>query len=364
MKFPEDLTLVRAVLAGDRQALERLLRRVAKPVWSACRLLTQDEEESQSAFIAVEEALCADGFRRLRPYNGSSRIETFVVLIARDVLAARLLQFFQTDATGKGWSAFERFFEADIRRILARRLPGGDHEDRRQDAYQEICLALVTDNFRRLKAYSGMGSFTGFVVQMVDRLLIDFIRRTSSRRRLPTAILRLGSLDQAIFRYVYWDKVSLSSEALLAAVGRDFNPRPAMAEVNEALERVRKALPPGFDPASGSRAQTISLSECEEMPAGSEEHPSPEQAFLSKEAEKLLSIAATVLRETTETLSEAERLYVRIALSGEGQMPARDVARMMQRPVEEVYKLKQRVMGQLREKLEGHSAVRDWLASV
>ncbi|MDO8607734.1 MAG: sigma-70 family RNA polymerase sigma factor [Phaeospirillum sp.] len=238
------------------------------------------------------EALRADGFRRLRAYNGSSRIETFVALVTRDVLAERLLRLFQAHSATDGWTAFERFFAADINRIINRRLPGADRADLRQDAYQDICVALIADDYRRLKAYRGIGSFTGFVLHMVDRLLIDFIRST-----MP-------------------------------------------------LGRQR------------AEAQTT---EWEDIPS---DQPSPEDALLEQEGERLLSLASEVLREAAAALSETERLYLHIALGSGEPIPAREAARQMQRPVEEVYKLKQRVMTRLRETLDKHPAVKMWKASV
>ena len=261
MKFnaAQDHVLVRDVLDAKPQAWERLVRRIADTVWTACRLLCGDDADSRAAFSDVMEALRADGFRRLRTYNGSSRIETFVALVTRDVLAERLLRLFQAHSASDGWTAFERFFAADINRIINRRLPGADRADLRQDAYQDICVALIADDYRRLKAYRGIGSFTGFVLHMVDRLLIDFIRST-----MP-------------------------------------------------LGRQR------------AEAQTP---EWEDIPS---DQPSPEDALLGQEGDRLLSLASEVLREAAAALSETERLYLHIALGSGEPIPAREVARQMRR---------------------------------
>ncbi len=81
MKFPEDLNMIRAVRAGDRLAWERFVRRITPPLWGACKLLTRDEAETRLAFAVVVEALSAEGYRRLGPYSGASRIETYIILI-------------------------------------------------------------------------------------------------------------------------------------------------------------------------------------------------------------------------------------------------------------------------------------------
>jgi len=293
----QDRDVVRSVIEGKPQAWERLVRRIADTVWTACRLLCGHDDDTRAAFSDVMEALRADGFRRLRHYNGSSRIETFVALIARDVLAERLLRLFQAHSESDGWTAFERFFAADINRIINRRLPGADRADFRQDAYQDICVALIADDYRRLKAYRGIGSFTGFVLHMVDRLLIDFIRSTMPLRQ---------------------------QRAEAAAI-------------------------------------TTAAPEWEDIPS---DQPSPEDALLEQEGDRLLSLASEVLREAAAALSETERLYLHIALGSGEPIPAREVARLMRRPVEEVYKLKQRVMARLRDTLDRHPAVKLWKASV
>jgi RNA polymerase sigma factor (sigma-70 family) len=296
-----DRLLVRDVLTGDPSAWERLVRRVADTVWRSSRLLCRDEDEARAAFAAVIEALRADGFRRLAAFNGAGRIETFAALITRDVLAERLMRQVSAGMGSSAWAAFEHFFRPDIGRLLQRRIPGQQREEARRDAYQEVCLALIADNCRRLKAYGGVGSFAGFVLHTVDRLVIDFIRKTVPRRRQPD---------------------------------EDYPP-PRQQAVSDA---VWHALP-----ADG---------------------PSPEEALLAGEDERLLTVAAAVLRQIGESLSEAERLYLRVALGSGEPLPAREVARLMRRPVDEVYKLKRRVMERLKAALEHHPAVKNWRASV
>lgn len=293
---PADRALVRDLLEAKPQAWDRFVGRVADSVWTACRLLTTGDAEARDAFNEVMEEIAASGFRRLKPYDGSSRIDTFVALLAREILAERLMRRLQPDSRGDIWGAFERFFRPDIQRIIARRLPGLHHEETRRDAYQDVCLGLIADDYRRLKSYRGVGSFTGYVLHTVDRLLIDSLRRTSPRRRGEQPIVR-----------------------------------PTETTLDE------------------------------DIPA---DHPSPEDSLVQGEDEQMLSAAAGVLREAAASLSEAERLYLRIALGSGEPIPAREVARLMRRPVEEVYKLKQRVMARLRETLSKHPAVKLWRASV
>jgi RNA polymerase primary sigma factor len=362
-----DLTLVRAVLAGDAKASERLLRRVADTVWTACRVLTRDEADARDAFAMAAAGLREDGFRRLRPYDGRCRIETFVTLITRDLLAQRMLRLFQEDAH-RGWAAFEAAFQADIRRLIQRRLPGQAQEETRRDAYQEVCVALIDDDYRRLRAYGGIGSFTGFVLHMVDRLLIDFIRSFSARRRAPAAIKRLAALDQEVFKLVHWEGMAPEIDGLVLALARRLRPVPDAAEIAAALARVQRSLPAGYRATAEAPVRITSLAEAPELGedgvTGGPAVPSPEDTAIDREGERLLELAAAVVRDVAATLPEADRLYLRIALSSAEPLPAREVARLMQRPVEDIYKLKQRVLKRLKDALGDHEAVKNWRASV
>jgi hypothetical protein len=85
---------------------------------------------------------------------------------------------------------------------------------------------------------------------------------------------------------------------------------------------------------------------------------------IAAEREGLLGFAAKALREVAKTLPETERLYLQIALGGPGPLPAREVARLMQRPVEEIHRLRPRVLKLLKDALESRGEVKTWRASV
>ena len=363
----EEQTLVGAVLAGDPAAVERFLRAIADTAWSACHRLTRDEGEAREAYAAVCAGLQANGFECLRSFDGRSRLATFVSLVSRDLLAQRLLRLLHEDAQ-RGWRAFEAFFQADIGRLIQRRLPGVAHDETRRDAYQEVCVALIADDCRRLQAYGGSGSFGGFVLQTADRLLIDFIRGFSLRRRAPAAIVRLPALEQEIFRHVHWRGAAADAASLTKILAQGVRPPPTVDSVAAGLAHVQRALPSGYGAAMSASARFVSLADAPELaedgPGVSPSVASPEDIATEREAESLLSTAAALLRDVAAALPEAERLYIEIALGGAEPLPAREMARLMQRPVEDVYKLKQRVLKHLKDALEDQEAVRKWRASV
>lgn len=351
-----DVDLVKEAAAGLEGAAERLLDRIAETVRKSCRLVTSNAEEAEEAFTWVIAALQADGFARLRAYDGRSRLETFVALVTRDLLARRLLDLLQAD-TSRGWRTFEAFFQCDIRRIVARRLPGTAREEDRRDACQDIWLSLIEDDYRRLKSYTGAGSFSGFVLHTVDRLACDFARGIDGRRRLPAAIQRLPPLAQEVFRQVHWQRCDRRPEVLAQAVARQLSAPPDAAEVTAALEAVTRALPPGYD-AQGP-VRLVSLPEVDEpsLEALGSDYDSPDEIAMRQQTERLLAVAAAVIRQAEARLNDTERLYLNLILSGDRPLPAREVARMMGLPVETVHKLRPRLIEKLKKILEDHPEI-------
>lgn len=287
-----DLARLNAVRSGEPAHAARFVKEISATVWSACRLLTVSEPDARHAFAEVMKALSADRFARLGAYTGRSTLDTFVALTVRDLLAERMLRLLQSDRM-KAWHAFERMFEADIVRLIKKRLPGFG-EDAERDAYQDICVKLIDDDYRRLKAYGGSGSFAGFVLRMIDHMLIDHVRTLVGRRRPFPKSVPMDHLE-------------------------------AMANEHE---------------------------------------PSPEESLIHADDDHRLAAAIEALTEAMNTLPAAERLYLTIVLGENKTPPAREIARLMQKPVEEIYKLKQRVLQKLREIAAADSKIKTWRTSV
>ena len=288
---PQDRRIIQDVLDAKPGAWDHLVAKIADGVWAACQILAGTEQDRKDAFGFVFLSLQKNNFQRLRAYDGSSHLETYIALVCRDVLAERLLSLFHSDHENAGWRAFEAFFKADIDRQIKRRISKSDCDHIRCDAYQEICSALVANGYRRLKAYQGHGSFTGFVLQTVDRLLIDFIRHINPKSK-PT-------------------EVALSDEVELVADQSD-----------------------------------------------------PEDSLLLKEAEEILRHATDVVRAAALNLNETERLYIKITLGCSNILPAREIARLMRCPVEDVYKMKRRILTRLQDEIKRNPSVKKWRASV
>jgi RNA polymerase primary sigma factor len=353
--------LVAAALRGDAAAAAALTRVAADLVWTACVRLTPGRAETEAAFRDVMAALRADDFARLKGYDARARLRVYMALVVRDLMSERVVKLLALDVD-RGWRAFEAFFSADMRRMILRMLPGADHQQNREDAYQSLCESLLRNDLQRLRAYSGRGSPSGFILHVIENLVIDYVRTIMPRRRLPAAILRLNELDQAIFRLIYWDRLAPQPSALLARLART-EPMPTAAIVAEAIGRVRAALPPGYH-AEG-HGQTVDLSAADEvaLAGGAEDFavPTPEDELVEGQAACLLEQALGALQQVLPRLDAAERLYLQLALTGQ---PAREIARLLGLPAETVHKLAQKVKKRLRDEIGGEEAVRKWRLSV
>jgi len=354
--------LLAAALRGDAAAAANLTRALADLVWSACLRVSQDKQDAEAAFRDVMTALRANNFARLKGFDGRARFRIYAALVVRDLLTERVLKLLALGAA-QGWRSFEAFFSEDMRRIILRNLPGSDHRQNREDAYQSLCEALLKNDLQRLKAYSGRGSPSGFILQVIENLAIDYARTIVPRRRLPAAIQRLSALDQSVFRLIYWERLPPDSKALLPHLARD-EPRLSPATVADSIAKIRAALPASYSADAYGPDKMIDLSAADESLLdgdGDLAVPTPEDNLLGEQQASLLEQALAVVRQALPRLNASERLYLQYALNGH---PAREIARLAGLPVETVHKLAQRVKKQLRDEIGETDAVKKWRLSV
>jgi RNA polymerase primary sigma factor len=359
-----DKALLAAALRGAAGAAEDLSRSLADLVWTACARVTPGEVDAQAAFREVMAGLRASGFSRLKDYDGRARVRVYVALVVRDLLLERAINLLVLDA-GRGWQAFEAFFGDDMRRMIERVLPGAGNRQNREDAYQAVCEALLKNDLQRLRAYSGRGSPSGFVLHTIENLVIDFVRTIIPRRRLPAAIQRLSALDQSVYRLLYWERLDADPAILLAHLSRPGEAPPSAMAIAQAIGRVRQALPPGYYAEPRGDGQMVELSAAEDFPlaGGSEDFrvPTPEDNLVEGQAADLLEQALDALQQALPRLAVGERLYLQLALSGE---PAREIARLLCLPVADVHKLAQKLKRRLRDELGDADVVKKWRLSV
>jgi RNA polymerase primary sigma factor len=338
-----ELDLVKAVVAGDAAAAQRFLDSTAGTLWSVVVKLEGDGADGEAAFLAVIEGLKTNGYARLRAFDGRSRLSTYLAIVARDILADRLARSF-VEAPRNSWSRFERFFGADIRRRVAQRFPREASTGQRDDAYQEVCLKFIEDDCRRIRAYDGLGSFTGFILTVVERILIDLVRRDAPRRRLPAAVARLPQLEQDIYAAVVWNLHPVDADRLAVTLRGRFERDPDAADIRQAMARLADLVQ--LAPAAAApHSEVVSLDSWGEDGEGlsvPDSGATPEERLLEDEEEQTRSELLATIKAAAAELPAEDRLYLQVVFSATDPLPAREIARAMQRPVEEVYRLKQR----------------------
>ena len=331
--------------------------RLARPAVSRTRLdnAVVDRREAgrrwsgaEAAFLHIVASLKADDYARLRGFDGRSRLTTYLSLVARDVLADQLAGQF-SKMPHEAWERFSRYFETDIRSRIGRQLPSKLGRAGREDAYQEVCLKLIENDFRRIRSYGGRGSFTGYILTVVDRILIDLVRRETPRRRMPAAISRSAPLDQAIYAAVVWEGCPLDADRLAAALRGRLAQDPTVADIAESVARLAGiARLERASPATEAISLDALLGEGGGLSIA-DSSPTPEDRLLLFEEEQRRAALVAAVNAAAEKLPTDERLYLQIVFSANEPLPARGIARLMGCPVEEVYRLKQRTQKWLKE---------------
>jgi RNA polymerase primary sigma factor len=334
--------LVASVIAGDPEAAKQFLEAVSVPVWAVVTRLEGNGGDAETAFLHVLTCLKANGYARLQAFDGRSRLSTYMVLVAREVLAERLARRFH-EAPRDAWGMFMHYFDADIRRRVARRFPRDSGTAVHDDIYQETCVKLIEDDFRRIRAYDGHGSFVGFVLTTIDRILIDLLRRDLPRRRLPAAIARLSALEQEVYAAIVWEGCPPDVGRLAAMLRGRLAREPDAHEIRTAIVQIGAAAP--LMPVLSKCTDTVSLDVVMEDGAGpalADPAPNPEDQLLLAEEERNRAVLIAAVKTASRGLPADERLYLQILFEATDPLPPREVAKQMGCPVEDVYRLKQR----------------------
>jgi RNA polymerase primary sigma factor len=345
--YQDDRQLVTGVVAGDPTAVSRFLQRAPDRVWSTIAVFLGEGEEAHAAFTFVLEALRANGFSRLERFDGRSSLETFLALATRELLAERTAGAFAREPN-HAWRRFEQFFGTDIRRSVRRRFPRAD-PSRLDDYYQEVCLKLVEDGYRRIRSYNGRGSFTCYILAAVNNILIDLMRREAPRRRLPAEVARQSPLHQAVFIAGAWNGVALDPDSMRLALAGRLQPEPESEELVAVLDQL--AGPITAARSAGVRAEEVSI----DAGAGQESIPAladPETAesyLIDREDEAAETAFLDRVRRDADRLPAEERLFLQIVLQATDPVPPREIARLMALPVEDVYRLRQKTTRWLRQ---------------
>jgi len=347
-----DLPLVQAVVREESGAWEILVHRYGQHIYTLCALVFS-AEDLEAACLTMFAVLREERFALLRAFDGRATLATYLTLVLGNCLAAQILVLFNRN-TDQAWRAFECFFQKDIRRIVGQSFPLGREVSTEgstpEDRYQEICLQLLEHECLRIKAYNGQGSFVGYIHRVVRHLCVDLVRKEEGRRRLPERIRQLSAVEQEVFKYLYWEgHEEDAGRRLLLAQGYS----PAQAE--QTLVQMRAAVEGGRQqPARLLRAELLTTEHdgVARQPEFPDATLTPEQTLIEVEAQAAQTTLLTALQEAVDQLPDDEQHFIRLRYLSVPQTPPRDIAHLMERSVEEVYKLGRRAVAHLQTYLQ------------
>lgn len=338
-----DRILVEAIIRGEQGAWEEFVRRFSDVVYTLCSSVFE-KSELETEYLGIFRHLQADNFAVLRAFNGRAALSTFLKLRLRDLLARRVLELFRYD-THQAWAAFQRCFK-ELLEPLKRRS---------EDLYQDICVELVDNNYRRIVSFDGRGSFTGYIRRVIDNLCLDHRRETEGRRRVPEPIRRLPALEQEIYRQLYWKGCR---EGDLADILRDATGNPyAPARIEQGLIALRSTpLRHSDQPIQESSLVSADGDDERREIELPDSTYAPEAVLLDGGQWRATERRDSALEKAIAGLPAELALYVRLRFYSNPEKSPREIARLMGRPEREIYRIRQQAIAVLKMALKNVAA--------
>jgi RNA polymerase sigma factor (sigma-70 family) len=85
MDYNDDLTLARLVARGDQDAWDRFVDQYSNIIFSIARRFSKDYDTMMDIYLYVLQSLRDRGFKKLKAYNGQSKLSTYLVVVTRNL---------------------------------------------------------------------------------------------------------------------------------------------------------------------------------------------------------------------------------------------------------------------------------------
>jgi len=326
------LKLVAAVKAGNSAALDRLQAVADAAVWPVVVAIAGDGPEGEEAYLAFITALQADGFARLGRYTGRSSLSGFLKMIAPDVLGARIASNFSLNPD-RAWRGFAVLFEKRIEKAIREKFPFDSAQW--DDLYQDISVRFMEDDYKRIRAYNGKDSFAGFIMVVVERLLLDIFRSKKGRRRLPASVARLPKLHQLIFIQAAWESVGTDPDRIANALLGKIKLVPSRGEIIAILDVLAEEISDYQRDQNGGEVPLPPDGSGGDIPDPT--NPERELERKQREAQELRLKARIELEKLK--LPDQDRLYLELVYYELNPPKAGEIASIMRIKVERAYVL-------------------------
>ena len=186
-------------------------------------------------------------------------------------------------------------------------------ENDRHECYIFVLDSLRAENFKRLRAFQGKSKLTTYLYSLVNSLAIDFKRKRYGRRRIPTAVVKLGKWAEAVYRLVCWQKFSVDDAYDFLQVDGLF--KGSYEQFQQEIEPIQKA-PCRENPAFMS----LDDGGGDPLRKMSDDDSNPLEKLIKKLSREKRIKAVKVICETTDGLPENDQLLVRLVFGSEHPM--------------------------------------------
>jgi len=178
-------------------------------------------------------------------------------------------------------------------------------ENDRNECYIFVLDSLRAEDFKRLRAFKGKSKFSTYLYSLVNSLAIDFRRKIYGRRRIPTAVVKLGKWAEAVYRLVCWQKFSVDDAYDFLQVDGQFE--GSYEQFQQEIVPIQKA--PCRENPSFTSMDDDSRDSFRNM---SDADSNPLEKLIKKLKRERRVKAVKVIRETTDSLPENDQLLVRL----------------------------------------------------
>jgi RNA polymerase sigma factor (sigma-70 family) len=242
----------------------------------------------------------------------------------------------------QAWRLFEKLFNKDIENLVRKRFPR-DGKAEREDIRQNLHLRLIENDYRRVRAYKGKDSFPGFIMVVVNNLLLDMMRQKIGRRRLPAKISRLPEWQQRVFELAAWEGLGMNPDRIAEALEGKIQPLPSPADIGSVLDQLAPDIAEALATDAAGREVSVDTPAGQTVIEDIGSSSNPEDDLIKKEEEEQNKHRDELINRAAEKLPPKERMYRSLTKDSLEPMPPRIIARTMAISVDEANLLKQRM---------------------
>ncbi len=187
--FPDDdSALAQAVILRDPDAWERFVGAFGDTVYGLCVAFVGATLAGE-LFTAYFDELRKSDFRVLRGYQaGKGRLHTYMVCDAHSYCMRRALTEYlhRPTVVEAVWHQLESYYKPALLRSIENLIQRAEATDlTADDLYQQLLVHLMEDGCDRLRKFGGEGSFRNWLRQVTANFVLDRLRQAPARAFVP-----------------------------------------------------------------------------------------------------------------------------------------------------------------------------------